>query len=171
MWIVLTGLVATLGIFVFIFNIAPMADIIPALKKAFSMLGAREIFAIALILIAMVVSTVKEIAKLFLACSVAHLKLLGRFRILAGIVSFFVFSWLEIKLLQAVNFIAGLIPGVDEYVHQLRFQVDIQRPEDIMQLTGLFNQAMALWILYSLVLTVIFSIGVIWILNRKLDLD
>jgi hypothetical protein len=172
MWIVLTGIVSAIGILVFIWNIAPMEQYLPEIKKALSLLGGREYFAIALILIATAASILKEIAKLFLACSIAHAKELGRFRAVLGILSFFVLSWLEIRILKVIHFATGLLPGVREYFDQITLQFDsLNSPADLFHLTGPFNQAMGLWILYALVWTVIFSIGTVWLLNHKLELD
>lgn len=172
MWIVLTGIVSMLGILIFAWNTAPMGDFIPALKRALSFLSGKEYFAIALIFIAMITTILKEIAKLFLACSVAHLKQLGRFRVLLGIVSFFALSWLEIKVIQAVSYIASYIPWFDEYARQLKIEYNfMSRPEDILQVTGMFNLAMAQWIIYSLAITAVLSVGTVWLLNHKLELD
>lgn len=172
MWIVLTGLVATIGIMIFVSNIAPMGDFFPALKKGFSLLSGNEYLAIVLALIAIIVAILKEVAKLFLACCVAHLKLLGRLRVPLGILSFFVLSWLEIQVLKLVGFIADHIPWFDEFGQQMTIQYNsLNLPEDIFQLTGMFNLVTGLWIFYSLILTIVFSIGTIWFLNHKLELE
>lgn len=172
MWIVLTGIVSAAGICIFIWNVAPLADVIPLLKKALSLIGSNEVFAIVLMVIAMVASTVKEIAKLFLACSIAHLRRLGRFRVLVGILSYFVLSWLEALILKALGFVADHLPGISGFINDIDIHFDMMTgPQDILQFTGLFNGAMTIGILYALALIAAYSIGIIWILNRKLDLD
>lgn len=172
MWIVLTGIVSSIGICVFIWSIAPVAEIFPAVRKVLSMLNDREFLAIALSILAIIAAIVKEIAKLFLACSISHLKQLGRFRMLIGIISFFVMSWLETLLVKIVGRIVELIPWFTEYFNQIETQVIILRnPLQLRELIGLYNGAMAVGILYALALTVVFAAGVVWILNRKLDLD
>lgn len=171
-WIVLTGFVSFIGIWVFLWNIAPMADVFPGIKKGFSLLSSSEFLAIALTILAIIAAIVKEISKLFLACSVAHLKQLGRFRVFLGILSFFVMSWLESLLMNALGRIAEFIPWFDEYINQIENQINlIQDLLAFRQLVGLYNGAMAAGILYSLILTVVFSIGTVWILNHKLELD
>jgi hypothetical protein len=172
MWIVLTGIVSMLGILIFVWNTGPTADLIPVLMKVLHYLDAKEYLAIALIFLAVVATILKEIAKLFLSCSIAHLKLLGRFRIPLGILSYFVLSWLEVKVIEAVSSIAGNLPMFKEYMHELKFEYTfMSRPEDILQVTGLFNLAMAQWILYALVIAAAFSVGTVWLLNHKLELD
>jgi hypothetical protein len=142
MWIVLTGIVSMLGILIFVWNTAPMADVIPVLMKVLHYLDAKEYLAIALIFIAVVATILKEIAKLFLSCSIAHLKLLGRFRIPLGILSYFVLSWLEVKVIEAVSLIAGSLPMFNEYMQELKFDTQCEPSEDIFQVTGLFNMGM-----------------------------
>lgn len=172
MWIILTGIVSAAGVCIFIWSMAPMADVLPLFKKALSYVGGREVFAIALTVISAVASIVKEISKLFLACSVAHLKQLGRFRIPAGILSFFIISWLETLLVKVFGFVTKSIPEIGDYFNQIEFQFGmINDPGDILQFTGLYNGAMAIGILCALALTVVYSIGIIWILNHRLDLD
>ena len=124
--------------------------------------------AVILMVIAMIISTVKEISKLFLACSIAHVKPLGRFRVAAGILSYFVLSWVETLIVQAAGFLFSFIPGVDRYAQQLNSMND---PSSIQHFIGLFSGVMVIGSLYAAVLTAIYSIGTIWILNHKLDLE
>jgi len=170
MWIILTGIVAAIGISIFALNLnaAPLSEILAGLRKILSMFDSRGALAGLLIIGAMVVSAVKEIAKLFLACSIAHLKQLSRFRILAGIISYFVLSWMETLIVQAAGFIFSLIPYGRELTRQFEM---INGPESFQQFIGLFSGFMAVSILYAAVLTVLYSIGIIAILDRKLDLD
>jgi hypothetical protein len=118
--------------------------------------------------IAMIVSTVKEIAKLFLACSIAHLKQIGKFRVPIGILSYFVLSWAETLIVQAASLILSFIPQMSEYARQLEAMND---PSSIQQFIGLFSGVMVVGILYALVLTAVYAICNVWILNHRLDLD
>ena len=170
MWIVLTGIVAVIGLCIFALNLntAPPADIIAGFRKIISMFDSRGAVAAALIIAVMVITAVKEIAKLFLACSIAHLKQLPRFRVLVGILSYFVFSWMETLVVQAFSLIVSLLPYGSELARQIE---RINDPSGIQQFIGLFSGIMTAGILYAAVLTVLYSIGTITILNRKLDLD
>jgi hypothetical protein len=170
MWIVLTGIVSTFGVFLFVINMnaAPLSEIMDGIRKVMTMIDSRGVLAIILMILAMLVSTVKEISKLFLACSIAHLKQLNRFRIPAGILSYFLLSWVETLIVQAAGLVASFVPGMNEYVRQLNAMND---PSRIQQFIGLFNGVMGVGILYALVLTAVYSVGTIWILNHRLDLD
>ena len=170
MWIILTGIVAAIGLCIFVLNmhVAPIAEMAAVFQKFMSMFDSRGIFAIVLLIIAMIISAVKEISKLFLACSIAHLKQLNRFRVPAGILSYFMFSWLETLIVQAFGLVLSFVPAADEYARQLEAMND---PSSIQEFIGLFNGVMAVGMLYALVLTAVYSVGTIWILNRKLDLD
>ena len=169
MWVVLTGIVAALGIFIFIWGTPVSGDFFSGGRELLAMLEGRQVLSAVLIVIIIVMSAVKEIAKLFLACSIAHLKPLGRFRVLVGILSYFVFSWLEALILKAIAFVAGNIPGVQSYVSQLTLINGFGTGVD--DFYGVFNSAIGLGILYAAILVGVYSIGTIWILNHKLDLD
>ncbi len=170
MWIVLTGIVSAIGLCIFVLNLnaAPLAEVAAAFRKVISMVDSSGALAIALMILAMIVSAVKEIAKLFLACSIAHLKQLNRFRVPVGILSYFVFSWMEALIVQAISLIASFLPFADEIARQLKVMDD---PSCISQFTGLFSGVMSVGILYAMVLTAVYAIGTVWILNHKLDLD
>jgi len=170
MWIILTGFVSAVGICIYVLNmnVAPMAEIAAAFQKFMVMFDSRGVFAVVLMILAMVASSVKEIAKLFLACSIAHLKQLNRFRVPVGILSYFVFSWLETLVVQAVGLVVAFMPFSDVYVKQLELMND---PSSIMQFIGLFNGVLSVGILYSCVLIAVYAVGTVWILNHKLDLD
>jgi len=170
MWIVLTGIVSAIGLCIFIINSNAVTwpDIAPLIQKLMTMFDSRGVFALALMAVAIIISAVKEIAKLFLACSIAHLKQLNRFRVPAGILSYFVFSWMETLIVQAISLIASFLPFTDEIAQQLKMMDD---PGSISQFIGLFSGVMSLGILYSMVLTAVYAIATVWILNHKLDLD
>lgn len=170
MWIVVTGIVAAVGICIFALNMnaAPPSEILAGIRKLLSLLDSRGVLAVILIITAMVFSAVKEIAKLFLACSIAHLKQLSRFRVVAGILSYFVFSWMETLLIQAVGLILSLVPYGIELSRQIEM---INNPGSIHKYIGLFSGVMTAGILYAAVLTILYGIATVAILDRKLDLD
>jgi hypothetical protein len=170
MWIILTGIVSAIGICIFVLNmnVAPLTEIYDAIQKVLSMIDSRGVLAIILMVIAMIASAVKEIAKLFLACSIAHLKQLNRFRVPAGILSYFVFSWLETLIVQAVGLIVSFWPCTAEYTKQLELMND---PSSIQQFIGIFSGVLGVGILYAFALTAVYGIGTVWLLNHKLDLD
>ena len=169
MWIVLTGIVSIIGICIFALNLnaAPPAEIIAGIQKIMSVIDGRGALAIMLFLVMMIASAVKEIAKLFLACSVAHLKQLGRFRVLLGILSYFLFSWMEVLIVQTLSFMASFLPFADDLAGRIEL---IHDPASIQQFIGLFSGVMATSIFYAAVLTAVYAAGTVWILNRKLDL-
>jgi hypothetical protein len=169
MWIVLTGIVSFIGVCLFVWNSAPLTDTdITSLKKVLSLIGTREILLITLTAAVIVVSTVKEIAKLFLACSVAHLRQLGRFRIPIGILSYFVFSWLEVIVLRIAGFVIALFPNTDEFIRQIDF---ISDTGNIYMYFDIFTGVMVSAIFYALILITVYGVSIVWILNHKLDLD
>jgi hypothetical protein len=170
MWIILTGIVSAIGICIFVLNMnaAPLAEIAAGFQKFMTMFDTRGLWAVILMVIAMIVSTVKEIAKLFLACSIAHLKQIGKFRVPIGILSYFVLSWAETLIVQAASLILSFIPQMSEYARQLEAMND---PSSIQQFIGLFSGVMVVGILYALVLTAVYAICNVWILNHRLDLD
>lgn len=176
MWIVLTGLVSAVGICIFVLNMTavPITEITAGFRKVMSMVDGGGYFALVLMAIAMILSAVKEIAKLFLACSIAHLKQLNRFRVPAGILSYFVFSWLETVIVQAFALVASFLPFTDELIRQMELMEKMEKMHDpsiIPQFIGIFNGMMGIALLYSVVLIAVYAVGTIWLLNRKLDLD
>lgn len=175
MWIVLTGLVSIIGIFIFSMIIAenPFTEVIKQINAFLEIIGKENtfkvVFTVLLLGLSIVISTVKEIAKLFLACSIAHLKQLNRFSVPAGILSYFIISWLETVIVQLAmlvitfssNHLADIITRIDSAAYAT----------DFLPLWGYFSAITVLGVLYSLLLTVLYSLGTVWFLNRKLDLD
>lgn len=170
MWIILTGIVSAIGLCIFVLNMnaAPLAEIAAGFQKFMTMFDTRGVLAVILMIIAMIASTVKEIAKLFLACSIAHLKQIGKFRVPVGILSYFLLSWAETLIVQAVGLVLSFMPNMQEYARQLEAMND---PSSIQQFIGLFTGVMGVGILYALVLTAAYAASTVWILNRRLDLD
>ncbi|MBR0597398.1 hypothetical protein [Sinanaerobacter chloroacetimidivorans] len=170
MWIVLTGLVSMIGIFIFALVLNPVSyiEIGDGLRKLFSLINGKTSFTMILIIMSVILSSVKEVAKLFLACSIAHLKQLNRFRIPAGILSYFIFSWAETLVVQSFTLIASLLPNAGEWINKFNA---ISDPGSFMQMQGLFNGVIGVGILYALLLIAGYSMGTVWILNHKLDLD
>jgi uncharacterized membrane protein YeaQ/YmgE (transglycosylase-associated protein family) len=170
MWIICTGIVSVIGVFIFlmILNPLPYASLAAVMEKISWFLDNQGYLAVALIILSMIASAVKEIAKLFLACSIAHLKQLNRFRVPVAILSYFVLSWLEALIIQAIGEILNFIPYTGDVVRQLNRITDITGLQDFI---GLFNGVLVVGILYALLLSFAFSIGTVWILNHKLDLE
>lgn len=171
MWIVLTGLVCVTGLFIFTLLISPTSfiEITDALQLLFTQLDGVSTLTIILLGIGIIMSSLKEVAKLFLACSIAHLKQLDRFRVPAGILSYFAFSWFETFIVQVFAVIWKLVsPNPDLLLLQIE---QLSNPESMNQFLGIFNGFIGLGILYAIFLTALFSFGNIWILNNKLDLD
>lgn len=177
LWIILTGIVGIIGMLIFIINmrVVSLGEIIYTIQEliqgVISLVGGSGILAIILMLVAMIVSIVKEIAKLFLACSIAHIKALSRFRIPVGILSYFLLSWLEVLIVQFVGFIGSYLPFKEELIHDLMMLEQVTDFNVILQHINLFNGVIVVSIVYALVLITAFAIGSVWILNNKLDLD
>ncbi len=170
MWIVLTGIVSAIGILIFTLSLRsiPPAQIMESIGAFLGLLSGDRVLTVVLLIFMVIVSAVKEIAKLFLACSIAHLKQLGRARVFVGILAYFVMSWVETLLLQVVGFFARLLPIFPEIESQIMLLGDLSNYD---QYLGLFNAAIGLSILFGVFLTALYSVGVIGMLNRKLDLD
>lgn len=171
MWIVLTGIVSIIGLFIF-FAVLNPAHVDVNLSSFFgtimSTLSGRGYLAVALIILIIIASVIKEIAKLFLACSIGHLKQLNRFRVPAGIASYFACSWLESLLIQGINAIVSLFPQTDRLINQINAVSD---PSQIQGMIGVLNGVVAAGIVYVLAVAFAYSAGTVWIMNHKLDLD
>ena len=176
MWIILTGLVSIAGIIIFTLIITgpnPFLEMFSYIRSFLAEIGSGQTagltFTIILFAVSVLVSTVKEISKLFLACSIAHLKQIRRFRVAAGILSYFVFTWLETIIVQAASFVVSVSSN---HFEALLTRIDgITNPADIMPILGSFNLFIGASTIYTLLITVLFSFGTVWILNHKLDLD
>lgn len=167
MWIVLTGVVSAIGLFIFAVIITP-ESFFDGFQVILDILTGQSVFTIILLILTAVISTLKEVAKLFLSCSIAHLKQLNRFRVPAGILSYFAFSWLETLIVQISALILSLSPATDKLIRQFEVMSD---PSSIDQFLGLFNGMIGITMMYGLLLTAAYSMGTVWILNHKLDLD
>lgn len=172
MWIVLTGIVAVIGMVVFLMGMGVLSgEVFDAIENFLSIIGGNGKLAVFLLALSMLFSIVKEIAKLFLACSISRLKQLGRLRIFIGIVSYFIFSWLEVVLVQVLMSIISWIPNTEQFIMRMNQLDQLSNFGGIHPFLDVLNGVMGAGILYSLVLVVGYGLGNIWILNRKLDLD
>jgi len=171
MWIVLTMIVSVIGLLIYTLLIAPLPfmDIISAIKTAISQLSGLGGVTILLLILAMIISTVKEVAKLFLACSIAHLKQFNKFRVPVGVLSYFAFSWAETIIVQGVALIGS--PFFKDQTLLMNQFNSMSNLGSIQEVLGLFNWVIGLATLYGAFLILAYSICNIWILNNKLDLD
>jgi hypothetical protein len=161
MWIVLTGIVSVIGMIIFTLIMSPgiLYDIVNGIRYVVSLWDGQS----------MILSIVKEVAKLFLSCSIAHLRQLNKWRVPVGILSFFVFTWIESVLVQGLNRVfKPLLPNSELWYETMDHTFTIEKAG---QLIETFNVATGLGILYTLAMIVVFSFGTVWILNHKLDLD
>lgn len=175
MWIVLTGIVSLIGMIIFSLIMSPgiLYDMVNGVRYVFDLWEGQSMFGIVLfivlIILFMILSIVKEIAKLFLSCSIAHLRQLNKLRVPVGILSFFVFTWIESVLVQGLSRIfKPLLPNSELWYETMDHTFSIEKAG---QLIETFNVATGLGILYTLAMIVVFSFGTVWILNHKLDLD
>ena len=171
MWITLTGFVSVIGVMIFTLLISPpqLAELWQGFQKLIEQLNGMSVLTGILLILAVILSITKEIAKLFLSCSIGHIKQLNKFRVPIGILSYFIFSWGETLIVQGAVFLTGLFSERSQLI--MKQLETMKHPESIDQFLGLFNGMVALGVLFSLLLVGIFSAGTIWILNHKLDLD
>ena len=175
MWIVLTGIVSVIGMIIFTLIMSPgiLYDIVNGIRYVVSLWDGQSMSGIVLfivfVILFMILSIVKEVAKLFLSCSIAHLRQLNKWRVPVGILSFFVFTWIESVLVQGLNRVfKPLLPNSELWYETMDHTFTIEKAG---QLIETFNVATGLGILYTLAMIVVFSFGTVWILNHKLDLD
>ncbi|MDF3000051.1 MAG: hypothetical protein K0Q48_170 [Bacillota bacterium] len=170
MWIVLTGIVSVIGLFIFAFIMNPTANIefTEIISEIHAVLNGQGYLSAALIILMTIASVVKEIAKLFLACSIGHLKQLSRFRVPIGIAAYFACSWLETLLVQGIGKAVSYLPQTGELVRQLNAISDTGQLQDFI---GIFNGVLVSGIVFALFAAFAYSAGTVWILNHKLDLD
>ncbi|NCB41464.1 MAG: hypothetical protein EOM59_02480 [Clostridia bacterium] len=163
-WIISTGIVSTVGIIIFVWIMSPeaMAEMIAGLKQILPLIDGQMIFAMLMAILFLIAATIQEVAKLFLACSITHLKQLNRFRIPAGILSYFVMTWLEFVVVDMLNW------NIDFAVNSTDSMSCGQSMEYVIDS---FNRAASIGITFQLGFTVLFGIGTIFLLKRKLNLD
>lgn len=174
MWITLTWMVAAFSMFLLFSISAP--DFWAKMQaygfnRVWQLFEEKAILLGVVTIVASIVSTLAEVAKLFLACTIAHLKVLRQFRIPVGIASFLLFTWLGSKLM---NFGYALFPatssGVDGdfAISSSGFEFSANAAQHI---ASEISHAMIFGIFFSLLLAAIYSVATIWLLERKLDLD
>lgn len=171
MWIVLTGIVSfiALSIFVLMITSTSYTAITDAFHLIMAQLNTQHIFTLILLILTVIISCVKEMAKLFLSCSIAHLKQFNHFRVPAGILSYFVFSWLETLIVQIIFLVFGnLFTNSQELIAHINTLSDLNGMNQDFEL---FNAIIGSGIIYGLLLASLFSTAIVWILNHKLDLD
>lgn len=174
MWVVLTGIVSVSSLFIFFVSAdISTLEIFRVMKSFLLAIGGNGIRLIILLVASSIFSVVKEISKLFLACSIANLKKLGNLRIVVGILSYFIFSWLEVLFVKVFISIGSVFPGFDSIVQRIEElnQISLMSSfNDLQHFAGIFNGVVAVGIAYSIILISVYALGTIWILNRKLDL-
>ena len=132
-------IVSVIGLLIFTLLIAPLPfmDIINEIKIVIAQLTGLGGATILFLVLGMIVSTVKEVAKLFLACSIAHLKQFNKFRVPVGVLSYFAFSWAENIIIQGVVLVFGpFFKDKSIIISQLNTMSDLG---SIQEALGLFN--------------------------------
>ena len=171
MWITLTGIVSIIGMIIFTLIITPMGldQLWIGFRTLLEQLDRMSYITMILLVLLIIIYITKEVAKLFLACTVAHLKILTKWRTPLGILTYFVLSWIESLLFQMTGDILFRASGrFEEMAFQLQIMGGSATPQEFL---SLFNGSLGIGILYSLILMAAFSLSTIWLLNRKLDLD
>ncbi len=163
MWIVLTGIVS---IFSLLLLSAMLGDGSFKELLAINFIPSGKIgFSILLVCLLIVAGCIKEMSKLFMSCSISHLKAFHRFRIPAGILSYFILSWIETLLLQIGFFV--IKPFLDNNTDLISHLETFAQSHSL----GAFNFFIGGCILYGLILIAFFSTSTIWLLDHRLDLD
>ena len=157
MWIILTAVVSVLGMFIFAFiiNNVSIIDAIATAQKYLAQFSGITTSKVIMLVLVVVLSMVKEIAKLFLACSIAHIKQLNRFRIPLGILSYSVMTWAESFIDRGITSSTGLILN----------------PASVEEFLSNFYGIMGYGMVCALIFMALYSAGTVWILNHKLNLD
>jgi len=163
-WLLLTGVVSALGLLIFISIMSPEAisEMLQALRMLFAQVDAQGWLALVMAAIFVLASTLQEVAKLFMSCTVAHLKQLNRFRVPAGILSYFLFTWLEFAVLDLVNLGPAVAKAPEDFTscgQSIEYSIE------------LFNRSAATGTVFELAFTALFAAGIIYLLKRKLNLD
>ena len=163
-WIIMTGIVSTIGIFIFVWLMSPasMSEMIAEIKRFLSDFDGQMNMALLMAILFTVASTIQEVAKLFMACAIAHLKQLNRLRIPAGILSYFVFTWVEFAVVDMINW----DPNFSSYQAE-----SASCSQNIEYVINAFNQTAAIGTAFQLAFTILFGIGTVYLLKRKLNLD
>lgn len=168
MWIALTGIVSFIGIVILLSILQPfsMLDFARIVSEVMENFNGQNVLSLVLLLLSLLLSAVKEVSKLFLACSIAHLKRLDRFRVPAGIFSYFLFSWAEAMIVQIVAKIVSLFSSdLANMIYMLEDRSDLR------QILDVFNGALSIGIVYAMLLIAAYATATVWLLDRKLDLD
>jgi hypothetical protein len=171
LWIALTGIVSIIAMFLYTTTTVPNAfgEISAAIQKIVPALGNQGVGAAVLLLLIIFMNIVKEISKLFLACSIAHLKELNRFRVPAGIASYFLFSYLEAFIVKLAGAATSQVPYFTTMTEKLN-ALSVSGA-GLPEALGVFNGFIVIGIAYALILALAYSAGTVWFLNHKLDLD
>ncbi|WP_324824272.1 hypothetical protein [Sinanaerobacter sp. ZZT-01] len=170
MWIILTGIVSLFALILLgvILNGSSFPEFKIFLDKMMQV-PSQNALSIFLFLLIIITSCIKEMAKLFLSCSVAHLKQFNRFRIPAGVLFYFAFSWLESIILNAgVSIIEPLFSNDAVFMEKLRA---FSANDDFSYLSGILNTILSGGILYLILIAALFSVSTILLLDKKLDLE
>ena len=143
-----------------------MLDFARIVSEVMENFNGQNVLSLVLLLLSLLLSAVKEVSKLFLACSIAHLKRLDRFRVPAGIFSYFLFSWAEAMIVQIVAKIVSLFSSdLANMIYMLEDRSDLR------QILDVFNGALSIGIVYAMLLIAAYATATVWLLDRKLDLD
>jgi hypothetical protein len=167
LWITLTGAVSMLGMFIFASIMSPesVPSMLKVLGQALAALDGKGVLALILASLFLITVVLEGVSKLFLACAIAHLKQLGRFRVPAGIASFFLFTWLEALLVDVIGWDANFAIG-EPSVATMQCGA-----ENILTNIDSFIGTMEIGTLLQLIFTAVFAAGTIFLLKRKLNLD
>jgi len=168
MWIILTGIVSLFALILLGVNGSSFSELKIFLDEIIQ-LSSQNALSTFLFILIIITSCIKEMAKLFLSCSVTHLKQFSRFRIPAGVLLYFAFSWLEAIILEAGVFIVKpLFPNDAVLMENIRV---FSASDDFSYLSGIFNTILSGSVLYLIVIAALFSVSTVLLLDKKLDLE
>ncbi len=168
LWVGLTALVSTIALFIFSSISGTQYFYFEIGNHIHFFLGKNQPIFLLSVVILGIISIAKEISKLFLACSIAQLKMLNRFRVPAGILSYFILSWIESIIVKIAGMIFVFIPFYQNIIDQMN---SLNQINNLSQVTSGFLLFLSLAAAYGLVLFGIYNAINLWILDHKLDLE
>ncbi len=166
MWIILTGVVSVIGLLIFSFILVPssLTELRHGITELLSYLDGTAVRAIILLLVLMVLSTTKEIAKLYLACTIAQSKSIPKWRTPIGILAYFVLGWIESLAIQIVLLPLFQLP----YFTQGLYGID--QTGITPNMIGVFEIFIWISLAFTLIFIAAFIAPTYWMLEKKLDL-
>lgn len=172
-WITLTSIVGTLCFLIsMMIYVLPNSNITWAeIKYFFYVISHDEntggaILCCIMLFLMCVFSLAHVILQLYLCCAIAHQKILKGFRVPLAVIAFFVLNWLEGKFMYLISSLLE---------HMNYFGLDLDAIFGNMMYDGhtfaVINVALLVTILIQLIPMVLIYLGIVWLVNHRLELE